>query len=146
MLEKWYDGVEKRDLLRVRFVYQSTEQIRDGVEASLLNPPLEALLELEGCAVDTSSGRRQSSDDDRKPGVDDDMCSEGSAPATEGKLSTEELLAEAAMRSALAAEKQAEAVAQGVELLRDLVAILRERPLAAPSLPPEHLMHHHHRL
>ncbi|XP_048004121.1 uncharacterized protein LOC125240293 isoform X2 [Leguminivora glycinivorella] len=93
-----------------------------------------------------SSGRRQSSDDDRKPGVDDDMCSEGSAPATEGKLSTEELLAEAAMRSALAAEKQAEAVAQGVELLRDLVAILRERPLAAPSLPPEHLMHHHHRL
>ncbi|XP_073965463.1 uncharacterized protein isoform X2 [Choristoneura fumiferana] len=101
-------------------------------------------------SVAASSVRRQShSDDERKPTLDDDMCSEGSAGQTapgETRLSTEELLAEAAMRSALAAEKQAEAVAQGVELLRDLVAILRERPLPAPAPPPEHLMHHHHRL
>lgn len=88
------------------------------------------------------------SDEDRKPALlEDDMCSEGSGAggaADAPRLSTEELLAEAAMRSALAAEKQAEAVAQAVELLRDLLAVLRER---AP--PPEHALqplHHHHRL
>lgn len=96
------------------------------------------------------------SDDERKPALlDDDMCSEGSAPAPAYApgLSTEELLAEAAMRSALAAEKQAEAVAQAVDLLRDLLALMRERQ-APPhpqhaALSHEHLapmQHHHHRL
>ncbi|XP_063392413.1 uncharacterized protein LOC134677898 [Cydia fagiglandana] len=126
--------------------YKARKKTAAGGALGDLSSVEERLERLLGSSAASSSGRRQSSDDDRKPGVDDDMCSEGSAPATEGKLSTEELLAEAAMRSALAAEKQAEAVAQGVELLRDLVAILRERPLAAPTLPPEHLMHHHHRL
>ncbi|XP_039755437.1 uncharacterized protein LOC120630314 isoform X2 [Pararge aegeria] len=55
---------------------------------------------------------------------DDDAYSEQEC-ADAPRLATEELLAEAAMRSALAAEKQAEAVAQGVELLRELVALLR---------------------
>lgn len=82
------------------------------------------------------------------------MCSEGSAPAPDApRLATEELLAEAAMRSALAAEKQAEAVAQAVDLLRDLLALLRERH-APPAPHPQHaphehlapLQHHHHRL
>lgn len=80
------------------------------------------------------------------------MCSEGSAAGMTSdtpRIGTEELLAEAAMRSALAAEKQAEAMAQAVDLLRDLVSILRERPTAhmvpAPAPPPP-LQHHHHRL
>lgn len=95
--------------------------------------------------------RASHSDDERKPALlDDDMCSEGSAPAPSDapRLSTEELLAEAAMRSALAAEKQAEAVAQAVDLLRDLLALMRERH-APPQLAHEHLapmQHHHHRL
>lgn len=38
------------------------------------------------------------------------------------------------MRSALAAEKQAEAVAQAVDLLRDLLALLRDRALPPPLL------------
>ncbi|CAB3259495.1 unnamed protein product [Arctia plantaginis] len=103
----------------------------------------------------TGGGRRGShSDEERKPALlDDDMCSEGSAGQAgtgDSRLSTEELLAEAAMRSALAAEKQAEAVAQAVDLLRDLVALLRERrepqhvPHVADHLAP--LQHHHHRL
>lgn len=55
--------------------------------------------------------RGSHSDEERKPSLalDEDACSEGSGDA---RLGTEELLAEAAMRSALAAEKQAEAVAQ----------------------------------
>lgn len=65
--------------------------------------------------------RGSHSDEERKPTpLEDDMCSEtsgagGLGGAGEGgapRLATEELLAEAAMRSALAAEKQAEAVAQ----------------------------------
>lgn len=103
----------------------------------------------------TGGGRHGShSDEERKPTLlDDDMCSEGSGvgqTGTDGRLSTEELLAEAAMRSALAAEKQAEAVSQAVDLLRDLVTLLRERngTQHAPHVP-EHLaplQHHHHRL
>ncbi|XP_050351929.1 uncharacterized protein LOC126774442 isoform X2 [Nymphalis io] len=98
------------------------------------------------------------SDEERKPALDEDMYSEGSGAgaADAPRLATEELLAEAAMRSALAAEKQAEAVAQAVELLRDLVVLLRERtapvaPSHAPHAPPapDHalaMQHHHHRL
>lgn len=99
-----------------------------------------------------SGGRSANSDDDRKPNLEEDMCSEGSGagmPSDTPRIGTEELLAEAAMRSALAAEKQAEAMAQAVDLLRDLVSILRERPpthmVPAPAPPPP-LQHHHHRL
>lgn len=79
------------------------------------------------------------------------MCSEGSGAgltADAPRLATEELLAEAAMRSALAAEKQAEAMAQAVDLLRDLVALLRAAPphLAPAPAPPPPPLHHHHRL
>ncbi|CAH0760900.1 unnamed protein product [Diatraea saccharalis] len=79
-----------------------------------------------------SSGRGAASDEERKPTADDDMCSEGSGAGGAGGvggagagagLAPEDLLAEAAMRTALAAEKQAEAVAQAVDLLRDLVQV-----------------------
>ncbi|XP_063372202.1 glucose-1-phosphatase-like [Cydia amplana] len=52
VFEKWHDDVNGGDLVRVRYVYQSSKHIRDGVEASLLHPPLEALLQMEDCAVD----------------------------------------------------------------------------------------------
>ncbi|XP_026755965.2 uncharacterized protein LOC113515871 [Galleria mellonella] len=94
-----------------------------------------------------NSGRHCShSDEERKPSLlDDDMCSEGSTGGGAGgggaggdsaRVSTEEVLAEAAMRSALAAEKQAEAVTQAVDLLRELLALLRERPAPAPAPAP----------
>ncbi|VVC87711.1 uncharacterized protein LOC126976541 [Leptidea sinapis] len=102
-----------------------------------------------------SSGCVSDDADDRRPADEDDMASEGSGHG-EPRLSTEELLAEAAMRTALAAEKQAEAVVQAVDLLRELVAAMRERapPPQPPPQPPPHLaphdhalaMHHHHRL
>ncbi|KAI5644223.1 hypothetical protein NE865_03876 [Phthorimaea operculella] len=106
-------------------------------------------------------------------GMEEDACSDtslgGGGGGVEGgaRLSTEELLAEAAMRTALAAEKQAEAVAQGVELLRELVGVVRAGlpPAPPPPPPPQHAphaphpplhhdphdqhqmqVHHHHRL
>lgn len=78
-------------------------------------------------------------DEDRKP-LTSDEPEEG--PTDCEGVGTEELLAEAAMRSALAAEKQAEAVVQGVELLRELVSLWR----SSNVIHPEHSLHQHHRL
>ncbi|CAH2091558.1 unnamed protein product [Euphydryas editha] len=128
-------------------------------DLSSIEERLQNLLGTKSTGVGTRGGSH--SDEERKPHLDEDMYSEGSgAGATDGpRLATEELLAEAAMRSALAAEKQAEAVTQAVVLLRDLVVLLRERTEPVPShvLPhashappaPDHtlaMQHHHHRL
>ncbi|XP_028160553.1 uncharacterized protein LOC135077085 [Ostrinia nubilalis] len=120
-------------------------------ELSSAEERLQHILNSSGNKDCGGGGRGANSDDDRKPNLDEDMCSEGSAAGmtSDGpRIGTEELLAEAAMRSALAAEKQAEAMAQAVDLLRDLVSILRERPPAhmAQPAPPPPLQHHHHRL
>ncbi|XP_045495439.1 uncharacterized protein LOC123694154 [Colias croceus] len=137
--------------------YKARKKSAAGGALGDLSTAEERLQNLLNCKAESSSvgagvGGGQS-DEERKPSLDDDMYSEGSGAAPEPRLATEELLAEAAMRTALAAEKQAEAVAQAVELLRDLVALLRERappPAPAPPPPPhEHalaMQHHHHRL
>ncbi|XP_063621660.1 glucose-1-phosphatase-like [Cydia splendana] len=52
VFQKWYNEEKDQDLLRVNYVYQSTEQIRDGVEVSLQDPPQWQLLEMKKCAVD----------------------------------------------------------------------------------------------
>lgn len=86
-----------------------------------------------------------------------ESAGEEEAGAGAGAGSTEELLAEAAMRAALAQEKTAEAAGQAVQLLRELVGLLRAAPptpAAAPAPAPplhhaDHLLHHaphHHRL
>lgn len=64
-----------------------------------------------------AGGGTSDSEERKHSPLEPDMCSEGAGGAAGGggeapRLATEELLAEAAMRSALAAEKQAEAVAQ----------------------------------
>ncbi|KAJ8713243.1 hypothetical protein PYW07_013613 [Mythimna separata] len=134
--------------------YKARKKSAAGGALGDLSTAEERLQNIFNSSGRESSGARRASqsDDERKPALlEDDMCSEGSAaPPDAPRLSTEELLAEAAMRSALAAEKQAEAVTQAVELLRDLLALLRERPAALhPHAPHEHLapmQHHHHRL
>lgn len=52
VFQKWFDNVEKVELLRINFVYQSYTQLRDCLELSLENPPQFRLLELNECAVD----------------------------------------------------------------------------------------------
>ncbi|XP_038223558.1 uncharacterized protein LOC119840853 [Zerene cesonia] len=136
--------------------YKARKKSAAGGALGDLSSAEERLQNLLNCKTESGSagagvGSGGQSDEERKPTLDDDMYSEGSGAAAEPRLATEELLAEAAMRTALAAEKQAEAVAQAVELLRDLVSLLRERappPAAAPP-PHEHtlaMQHHHHRL
>ncbi|OWR54731.1 uncharacterized protein LOC116772272 [Danaus plexippus] len=147
--------------------YKARKKSAAGGALGELSGVEERLQNLLGARTSDSSGggcRRggSHSDEEHKPALDEDMYSEGSGVGggDAPRLATEELLAEAAMRSALAAEKQAEAVTQAVELLRDLVTLLRDRPPALPqhtlpphaaphAAPPDHtlsMQHHHHRL
>lgn len=52
VFQKWFDEVKKKDLLKINYIYQSTMQLRNGVELSLLNPPQFVTLELHGCKID----------------------------------------------------------------------------------------------
>lgn len=72
-------------------------------------------------AASGARGELPAGEEERKPlalalSPEEDMCSEegggGGGGAPPDRLAADELLAEAAMRQALAAEKQAEAVAQ----------------------------------
>ncbi|CAG9087294.1 unnamed protein product [Plutella xylostella] len=82
-----------------------------------------------------NASRNSHSDEDRRATQEDETWSDGEGISEAAGVATEELLAEAAMRTALAAEKQAESVSQAVELLRELVGILRPRP--PPPAPPQ---------
>lgn len=52
VFQKWYDEHKDRELLRVYYLYPSLQQIRDGVQLTLDNPPQWALLEMENCKLD----------------------------------------------------------------------------------------------
>ncbi|XP_073965141.1 glucose-1-phosphatase-like [Choristoneura fumiferana] len=52
VFQKWYDEYKDRELLRVYYLYPSLQQIRDGVQLTLDNPPQWALLEMENCKLD----------------------------------------------------------------------------------------------
>lgn len=54
MFERWRDTKGNRDLMKVEYVYQSTEQLRNAEVLSLDNPPQRVTLELAGCPVDVS--------------------------------------------------------------------------------------------
>lgn len=116
---------------------------------------LQNIFNNSNCVSHTPRGGSHSDEDHKLTPLDDDMRSDTSVPSTSDapRPSTEELLAEAAMRSALAAEKQAESVAQAVDLLRDIVTLLRERNHQQSQPPPQthqeptvQVYQHHHRL
>lgn len=50
--QKWYDTVNKENMLRINYVYQSHYQLRNGVVLSLENPPQFELLALNDCEID----------------------------------------------------------------------------------------------
>lgn len=52
VFQKWFDEVNENDLLKISYMYQSTRQLRDGIELSLLNPPHIVTLELHNCKTD----------------------------------------------------------------------------------------------
>ncbi|GBP15830.1 hypothetical protein EVAR_94002_1 [Eumeta japonica] len=133
--------------------YKARKKTAAGGALGELSYAEERLRNIIGTPSREYSSRNSHSDEERKPAfAEEDMGSadEGAGGGGDGdgeggtRLSTEELLAEAAMRSALAAEKQAEAVTQAVELLRDLVAIIRRDSSALVQVthvaPPEHTL------
>lgn len=54
VFERWHDGKTNKDLLKIEYVYQTAEQLRDADVLSLKNPPKRVTLQLEGCPTDAN--------------------------------------------------------------------------------------------
>lgn len=52
VFQKWFDDENNKNFLKINYVYQSMEQLRDGLNLTLDNPPQFTLLELKSCQVD----------------------------------------------------------------------------------------------
>lgn len=54
VFERWHDKKANKDLLKIEYVYQSTQQLHDAATLSLANPPQRVTLQLEGCPADSN--------------------------------------------------------------------------------------------
>jgi glucose-1-phosphatase len=54
VFERWHDAKNDKDLLKVEYVYQSADQLRDADVLSLKNPPKRVTLQLTGCQADAN--------------------------------------------------------------------------------------------
>ncbi|CQI87923.1 glucose-1-phosphatase/inositol phosphatase [Yersinia rohdei] len=54
VFERWKDIKQNKDLMKIEYVYLSTEQIRNKTPLSLQAPPKRVTLEIEGCPIDTN--------------------------------------------------------------------------------------------
>lgn len=54
VFERWKDKTNDKDLMKVEYIYQTKEQIRDGKALSLAHPPMRVVLEMEGCPIDAN--------------------------------------------------------------------------------------------
>ncbi|HBR7230428.1 TPA: bifunctional glucose-1-phosphatase/inositol phosphatase [Klebsiella aerogenes] len=52
LFQRWHDSGSNRDLMKIEYVYQSTEQLRNADALSLQSPPQRVTLALNGCPVD----------------------------------------------------------------------------------------------
>ncbi|MHC5176606.1 bifunctional glucose-1-phosphatase/inositol phosphatase [Serratia rhizosphaerae] len=52
VFQRWHDKQGDRDLLKIEYVYQSTEQLRNADKLTLQHPPLRVTMALEGCPTD----------------------------------------------------------------------------------------------
>lgn len=52
--QRWHDKKNDRDLIKVEYVYQSSEQLRDAEALSLENPPKRVTLQMAGCPTDAN--------------------------------------------------------------------------------------------
>ena len=48
----WKDRESKKKKVKIEYIYQSTEQLRNLEQLSLKNSPMRTVLEMEGCPVD----------------------------------------------------------------------------------------------
>jgi len=54
MFQRWHDKGNNRDLMKVEYVYQSAEQLRNGDVLTLEHPPKRVPLQLRGCPTDVN--------------------------------------------------------------------------------------------
>lgn len=54
VFERWHDAKNDKDLLKVDYVYQSADQLRNADVLSLKNPPKRVTLQLAGCETDAN--------------------------------------------------------------------------------------------
>ncbi|MDT3249646.1 bifunctional glucose-1-phosphatase/inositol phosphatase [Serratia sp. root2] len=52
VFQRWHDKKNDRDLLKIEYVYQSADQLRNADKLTLKTPPQRVTLALEGCPVD----------------------------------------------------------------------------------------------
>ncbi|URQ62098.1 bifunctional glucose-1-phosphatase/inositol phosphatase [Pantoea alhagi] len=54
VFERWHDVKADKDLVKIEYVYQTAEQLRDAEALSLKNPPKRVTLQLNGCQTDAN--------------------------------------------------------------------------------------------
>ncbi len=54
VFERWHDKKTNKDLLKIEYVYQSTQQLHDASTLSLANPPQRVTLQLADCPADSN--------------------------------------------------------------------------------------------
>ncbi|MNU92666.1 Glucose-1-phosphatase precursor [compost metagenome] len=54
VFQRWHDKNANRELMKIEYVYQSSEQLRNADVLSLKSPAQRVTLELKGCPVDTN--------------------------------------------------------------------------------------------
>lgn len=54
VFERWHDSKNNKDLVKIEYVYQSAEQLRDAQPLTLKTPPQRVTLQLQGCDTDSN--------------------------------------------------------------------------------------------
>ncbi|WP_172897735.1 bifunctional glucose-1-phosphatase/inositol phosphatase [Pantoea allii] len=54
VFERWHDAKNNKDLLKIEYVYQTADQLRDAEVLSLKKPPKRVTLQLAGCQTDAN--------------------------------------------------------------------------------------------
>jgi glucose-1-phosphatase len=54
VFERWHDEKNKKDLLKVEYVYQTADQLRNAEPLTLANPAKRVTLQLNGCEADAN--------------------------------------------------------------------------------------------
>lgn len=52
VFQRWHDAIQKRDLIKIEYIYPTAVQIRNTSALSLSTPPQRVTLSIEGCPVD----------------------------------------------------------------------------------------------
>ena len=52
VFQRWHDKKNDRDLLKIEYVYQSTDQLRNATPLTLKTPPQRVTMALKGCPID----------------------------------------------------------------------------------------------